>query len=302
MPLPTSLRRRRGRHPRLAAAACLAALGGAAAVLLSAGPVTPTPTAAANDQCLPLLCTPQPSPSRTPTPRPSPTRTPTPKPKPTASHTNPPPPPPTSSSSFGTPVFVPPEATAPPTLPPPSPGAPPEPPTLEVQTVQLDLASEPAARPGAEVLLQATMEAQRGTDTYAVPHAAITFTIASQPGVGAFVDPPQADGGDTGVVVVTVQTSDQAGDTVVHAVSGGASADFTVHADPPTPSPTPQRTAKPAGAPPVVTGSGGGPRPLMVAGLSALLAAVVGGYATALALGRLPNPLQRRVWGRRQAR
>jgi len=299
MPLPTSLRRRRGRSLRLAASACLATLGGAAAVVvLSTGPAAPVPTAAAPQQCLPLLCTPNPSPSKSPTPRSSPTRTPT--PRPTASRSSPPSTPrPTSSS---TPVFIPPEATSLPTLPPPSPGAPPEPPTLEVQTVQLDLASEPAARPGAEVLVQATTEAQRGTDTYAVPHAAITFSIASQPGAGAFVDPTQADGGDTGVVVVTVQTSDQPGDTVVHAVSGGAAADFTVHADPPTPSPRPQRTPKPAVLGVAGTGSGGGPRPLMVAGLSALLAAVVGGYATALALGRLPNPLQRRVWGRRSAR
>jgi hypothetical protein len=168
--------------------------------------------------------------------------------------------------------------------------------------IQLDLASLPASRPGGEVLVQATTEAQRGTDTYAVPHAGITFSIASQPGAGAFVDPAQADSGDTGVAVVTVQTSDQPGDTVVHAVSGSASTDFTVHADPPTPSPVPQRTPKPAVVGVAGTGSGGGPRPLMVAGLSALLAAVVGGYGTALALGRLPNPLQRRVWGRRSAR
>jgi hypothetical protein len=169
-----------------------------------------------------------------------------------------------------------------------------------VQTIDLQLAAAPS-HPGAQVLLQATLEAQRDTDTYAVPHATVTFTITSQPGAGAFVDPPSQDSGDTGVVVVTVQTSDTPGDTVVHATAGNAAADITIHADPAVSTPTP--SPKPHHAVTIGSTDGSSPtgsRRLLVASLAALLAAMVGGYLAALVLGRLPNPLQRRrVWGRR---
>jgi len=306
MPLPASLRRRRGTTVRLAASACLAGLAGTAAALAALGPAAPTATSAdssaVEQACLPALLTCTTSTTTTTRKTTTSTTTHTTTTTRTSRSTS------ASSSSsesqpgtFDTPVYVPPpDATGLPTLPPPSPGSPPQPPDLAVQTIQLDLASAPASHPGGQVLLQATLEAQRGTDTYSVPHADVSFTITSQPGAGAYVDPAKTDSGDTGIAVVTVQTGDAAGDTLVHAVSGSASADFTVHADPPSPTPSPEHGA----APLVVSTPGGnsGSRALVVAGLSALLAAMIGGYAAALMLGKLPNPLQRRVWGRRGTR
>jgi hypothetical protein len=167
-----------------------------------------------------------------------------------------------------------------------------------VQSILLQLASNPPGRPGGSALLQATLEAQRGSDTYAVPHATVTFSITSQPGGGADVVPAELDSGDTGVVLVTVYTGSKPGDTVVHAQSGDASADITVHTDPAaaTPTPTPRPT--------VAAGPGkNGPsdmRGYLVAALAALIVAVVAGYVTLMVMGSLPNPLQRRsVWGRR---
>ncbi len=291
MPLPLTTRWRRARSRRIAAAVVLACLGGAGAAFVATGPAAPVRTAA--QVCAPPLITCQPSPP--PPTSPPPTRSATPKPPPSN-------PPPTRSAVPGStaPAYVPPGGTPLPTLPPPSPGAPPQPPTLEVQTIQLALASSAPPAPGSEVLVQATLEAQRGSDTYAVPHATVSFSITSAPGSGAAVDPAQADSGDTGVVVVTVRTGDQPGDTVVHAVSGNAATDISLHAEArSTPSPTPHPTTAPVA---VTSGnnSGKGSRPLLVAGLASLLAAMVGGYAAALVLGRLPNPFQRgRVWGRR---
>jgi hypothetical protein len=291
----TNVRWRRARVRRVAAAVPLASLAGALAALMASGPASPQATAAADAPCIPLVTCPTPPP---------PTHSSTPKPPPPSTQ----PPPPTSSpprstprptSYYPPPVYSQPADTPLPTLPPPSPGSPPAPPDLAVQTIGLDLASTAPSHPGAQVLLQATLEAQRDTDTYAVPHATVTFSITSSPGAGAFVDPAQTDSGDTGVVVITVQTGDQPGDTVVHAVSGNAAADFTVHADPahPTPSPTPRHQS----IAPVAANTGSNDsRRLMVAGLAALLAAMAGGYVAALVLGRLPNPLHRaRVWGRR---
>jgi hypothetical protein len=294
MHLRTHVRWRRARLGRLAAAASLASLAGALAALVAAGPAAPQRSEAA--PCLPpvLVCpTPKPPPPSTPKPPPPST----PKPPPPTSR---PPSTPYPTYNYPPPVFSQPAGTPLPTLPPPSPGSPPAPPDLAVQTIGLALASAPPPRPGAQVLVEATLEAQRDTDTYAVPHATVSFSIGSTSGVGAFVDPVQTDSGDTGVVVITVQTGDEPGDTVVHAVSGNATADFTVHADPAQPSPTPtpkHHSAAPVG---VNTGSNNSGRRLMVAGLAALLAAMGGGYVAALVLGRIPNPLQRRrVWGRR---
>jgi len=296
MAIRTPLRRRhaRSRRARVGAALALVSLASVVAALLATGPAAPVRTAAA--PCLPpLLTCPTPTPtasqSHTATPKPPPPST----PKPSSGH--PRTPAPTSPTQ---PAYIPPAGTPLPTLPPPSPGSPPEPPTLAVQTVNLALASAAPAHPGDEVLVQATLEAQRGTDTYAVPGATISFSITSQAGNGASVDPSQADSGDTGVVVVTVQTGDSPGDTVLHAVSGDASADITVHSDP---QPTPSPMAKPthaAGAGVIGPSSPSNARRLLVAGLASLLAAMVAAYTMALVLGRLPNPLQRRrLWGRR---
>jgi hypothetical protein len=191
---------------------------------------------------------------------------------------------------------VPPSGDALPTLPPPSPGAPPAPPALEVQTIVLQLASSPPDHPGAAVLVQCTLEAQRGADTYAVPHAPISFSIISETGSGARVDPSSTDSGDTGVVVATVKTGDKPGDTVVHAESGNATADLRIHADAVVLT-SPHPGISPVPLPPVQNSTTKG---FVIAGLSALIVALVAGYATALALGRFPNPLQRRsIWGRR---
>jgi hypothetical protein len=300
MPLPTTLRRRPRRTLRLVASACLVVLAAAVAALLASGPAAPQATAASTQPCLLLCPTPTPTATRSPTARPTAT------PRPTATHSSPPstPNPTPLPPAPPPPDYVPPSFTPYPTLPPPSPGSPPQPPALAVQAIALQLASLPAGGPGGQVLVQATLVAQRGTDLYSVPHAAVTFSISSQPGAGAFVDPPQLDSSDTGVAVVTVQTSDTPGDTVLHAASGTVSADFTVHTGPATPKPSPSARHTPAIAVAVSSGinPGGGSRPMMIAGLSALLAAMAGAYAAALVLGRLPNPLQRRVWGRRQSR
>jgi hypothetical protein len=167
-----------------------------------------------------------------------------------------------------------------------------------VQSINLQVASAPAAKPGATVLVQGTLEAQRDADTYAVPHAKVVLSIASQPGRGANVIPAELDSGDTGVVLLTVVTSDKPGDTVVHAQSGNATADVTVHVDTPAVS-SPAPSLKPAAG--VRPGGGNSDtHGYLVAALAALIVALVAGYLTALALGRLPNPLQRRsAWGRR---
>lgn len=289
------VRRRRAGAGRVAAALGLACFAGAGAALLAAGPAAAQLNAPA--PCIPLVNCPTPTSSHSSTP--TPTQSATAKPSQTSRPRSTAPP---SSNYYPPPSFSAPAGTPLPTLPPPSPGAPPQPPDLQVQDITMALASDQPSHPGAEVLIEATLEAQRGTDTYAVPHATVTFSISAQPGAGAFVDPPQLDSGDTGVVVVTVQTGDQPGDTVVHAVAGSAAADYTVHSDPATPTPTaiPARHATtPVGA------SGGGnsqARRLLVASLAALLAAMGGATAAAVVLGRvsLSNPFQRRrAWGRR---
>jgi hypothetical protein len=85
--------------------------------------------------------------------------------------------------------------------------------------------------PGDTVEVQAILEAQRGTDIYAVPHVPVTFAIVSEPGAGSAVTPARVNSGDTGVAVARVRTGDRAGDTVVSATSGTASAQLTLHTD-----------------------------------------------------------------------
>jgi hypothetical protein len=134
-----------------------------------------------------------------------------------------------------------------------------------------------------------------------VPHAKVVLTIASAPGGGANVIPAELDSGDTGVVLITVFTGDRPGDTVVHAVSGSASADVTVHTD----AAASASASAGAGAGAAVSGPPGtntrsDSRGYLIAALAALIVALIAGYITALVMGRLPNPLQRRsVWGRR---
>ncbi len=288
--------RRRARRRQLSAAVVLACAGGGAAALLAAGPVAPLPLAAQSVRqiCAPPLVTCPPSPHGSGTAPPT---------------SGPPKPPPTSSGSHPTatprpaptaypPGYVPPGGAALPTLPPPSPGSPPQPPELSVQSILLQIASDPPSTPGGSALVQATLEAQRGADTYSVPHATVSFTVTAQSGSGANVVPAEADSGDTGVVLVTVFTGDRPGDTVVHAVSGSASADLTVHVAGPSPTPTPAGSGAVAAGP--VKNGPSDTHGYLVAALAALIVAVIAGYITAMVMGRLPNPLQRRsVWGRR---
>jgi len=306
MPLRPLLRRH-ARRRQLAAAAVLACALGGGASLFAAGPLAPRAISAQEAQaqqvCIssgPILrCTPPPQTSnpKTPPPRTSSPGGPTPsgsgggggQPQP--------------SYSFGTgngPVFLPPDTTPLPTLPPPGPGAPPEPPELAVQSISLLLASAPPSHPGGDALIQATLEAQRGADTYSVPHAHVAFLIAAQSGTGADVIPAQTESDDTGVVLATVVTGSRPGDTIVRAISGNASADIRIAAGA-TPSPTPQSTRQAVAAGPVKNGPSDS-HGYLVAALAALVTALIAGYVAAMALGRLPNPLQRRsVWGRRSS-
>jgi len=311
MALAPSLRRRTSRRRRLAAAGVLVCVGGGAVGLLVAGghgaPVSLSPLVAEAQVCVPPLVTCPPAPhTSSATAKPPPTHQP---PPPTTSHGNPPP---THSGSNPTyqpypgytdqPVYEQPSGSPLPTLPPPSPGAPPAPPELAVQAINLQMASSAPAHPGADALIQGTLEAQQGADTYAVPHAYVTFTVTSSTGRGASVIPAELDSGDTGVVLVTVVTGDKPGDTVVHATSGDAAADVTIHADPAgsTPTPTPHAGVG-AGA-----SNGGNPRSdsrsYLIASLAALSVALMAGYIASVFLGRMPNPFQRRtVWGRRSS-
>ncbi|HXA28784.1 MAG TPA: hypothetical protein VN193_08550 [Candidatus Angelobacter sp.] len=299
MPLRPTLRRRTSRRPRLAAAAVLACSLGGAAALLAAGTVVhaPAPLVVQAQVCVSplsgLTCTPPPHTSGTS----SPPHTTTPgKPPPTSTGGHPSSPPSTSGAQPS--LDLQPSADALPTLPPPSPGTPPAPPELSVQSISLQVASARPARPGGTTLVQGTLEAQRGADTYSVPHANVVLTIASAPGHGANVIPAELDSGDTGVVLVTVVTGDQPGDTVIHAVSGNASADVTVHTDA-----VAAATATPSNLPVAVAPGGNSrsdTRGYLIASLAALIVALMAGYITALVMGRMPNPFQRRsVWGRR---
>jgi hypothetical protein len=301
MPFRPSLRRRPARPRRLAAAGVLAGLAGGAGALLAVGPTAPGGgggTVVEAQVCVsPISINCPPPKTGTATASRSATATPR-TPPPSQSTQRPPTARPSSGATFfpGGPAYVPPSGEPLPTLPPPSPGSPPAPPALEVQTVLLQLASAPPDHPGGSVLVQCTLEAQRGADTYAVPHAPTTFTITSETGSGASVDPSSTDSGDTGVVVATVKTGDLPGDAVVHAESGTATADLRIHADAVVVG-SPHPGISPVPLPPVKNSV---TRGYVIAGLSGLIVALVSGYATALALGRFPNPLQRRsVWGRR---
>jgi hypothetical protein len=170
---------------------------------------------------------------------------------------------------------------------------PPQPPELQVQTIVLSPATAGPVPAGSTVAVQASMEAKRGADLYSVPHAAATFSIISSSGQGARVTPSTGTADDTGTLVVNVVTGDQPGDTVVGATSGGASAQVILHST--------ADTTLSASSSGVVAGSGGGSsgvqRPLLIAGLAAVTAAVIVGLLARA--GRLPGFRKRGgVWGR----
>jgi hypothetical protein len=166
----------------------------------------------------------------------------------------------------------------PPPLPPASPGSAPVAADAVVQRIVMVPAAPGRIAPGDTVEVQATLEAQRGTDIFAVPHVPVVFTLVAASGSGATVIPAQVSSGDSGVALVRVRTADLAGDTVVSATSGTASAQLALHTD--LPLSAAARVAPPdtGGASP---GSGGGHR-LAWAGVLAA-AGVLGAAALGLA-------------------
>jgi hypothetical protein len=140
-------------------------------------------------------------------------------------------------------------------------------------------AASGAIAPGDTVEMQATLEAQRGIDIFAVPRVPVTFAIVAASGSGAAVTPAGMSSGDTGVVLVRVRTGDMTGDTVVSATSGTASAQLALHTD------LPARAAAPIASPGTAGargGVGGGHRLAWVGVLAA--AAIL--CAAALGLAR----------------
>ena len=119
----------------------------------------------------------------------------------------------------------------PPPLPPPSPGTAPVAPEQAVQRIVMVPAVSGPIAPGDTVEVQAILEAQRGTDIYAVPHVPVTFALVSVAGAGGAVSPTRVSSGDSGVAIARVRTGDRPGDTVVTATSGTASAQLTLHTD-----------------------------------------------------------------------
>jgi hypothetical protein len=283
-------RRRIGGAALLLAAGSIglaAARGGTAAGLVPivASAATPTPT------CLLIFC-----PTPTPTPTPTPAKTPTPTPTPRS--TSPSATPTSTGGGPGTqpPVFVDPGPGALPTLPldTPSPGAPPAPPELSVQSVLLVPAGGDTVRTGVSVLVEATCTAKRGTDTYAVPNAKVTFAVTGPAGSAPTVNPATADSGDTGVATASVDVGGTPGDVQVSATSGGATGQLTLHVtgDAITPSASASASATAVTVIPGTTrtvDSGGttGGRAVAVAAIIALGVAVLA--TTLLRIGLLPR-------------
>lgn len=119
----------------------------------------------------------------------------------------------------------------PPPLPPPSPGSSPVSPEAVVQRIVIVPAASGPIAPGDTVEVQATLEAQRGTEIFAVPHVPVSFALVAASGGGAAVSPARVSSGDTGVALMRVRTGDLPGDTVVSATSGAASAQLALHTD-----------------------------------------------------------------------
>jgi hypothetical protein len=126
------------------------------------------------------------------------------------------------------------------------------PPEAVVQRIVMVPAVSGPIAPGDTVEVQATLEAQRGTDIFAVPHVPVTFTIVAAHGNGATVAPARVSSGESGVAMARVRTGDLPGDTVVSATSGTASAQLALHAD------LPVTGAAAHLAPPVTSGDGSG--------------------------------------------
>jgi hypothetical protein len=171
----------------------------------------------------------------------------------------------------------------PPPLPPPSPGSTPVPPEAVVQRIVMVPAVSGPIAPGDTVEVQATLEAQRGTDIFAVPHVPVTFTIVAARGNGAAVTPARGTSGESGVAMARVRTGDLPGDTVISATSGTASAQLALHAD------LPVTGAAAHLAPPATSGDGSGSSGGHRVALVGLLAALGILGAAGLGLARRPR-------------
>ena len=176
-------------------------------------------------------------------------------------------------------------APPPPPLPPPSPGSAAVPPEQAVQRIVMVPAVSGPIAPGDTVEVQAILEAQRGTDIFAVPHVPVAFAIVSSSGGGAAVTPAKAGSGDTGVAIARVRTGDRPGDTVVSATSGTASAQLTLHTDIPATGASARVTGPATSG--GDTGSGGGHRVALIGLLVAL--GVLGAISLGLVRRRQPG-------------
>jgi hypothetical protein len=140
--------------------------------------------------------------------------------------------------------------------------------------------------PGDRVVVQATLEAQRGTDIYAVPHVAVAFALLSAPGAGASLSSSRVDSGDSGVAEVTVRTGDLPGDTVISAAAGSAGSELGLH------------TVAHGSGPPaaLATPLTGAPRPVSGAGdhLATAVVLVVAGSAGTIVLAAVLVGMSRR--------
>jgi len=137
-----------------------------------------------------------------------------------------------------------------------------------VQRILLVAGTAAPVAPGSTVAVQATLEATRGSDTYSVPRAPVSFAITASSGHGAKVDPDRAVSGDTGVAIVTLRTGDAPGDTVLRATSGTAAAELQLHASGAPVKPASDSNGR--GALPTSAGR----RPLVIAGLAAFIVTV----------------------------
>jgi hypothetical protein len=186
-------------------------------------------------------------------------------------------PPVTAPGSTGRPAAASHFPPPPPPLPPVSPGTAPVAPEAVVQRIVMVPAAPGPIAPGDTVEVQATLEAQRGTDIFAVPDMPVVFTLVAASGGGAAVIPARVSSGDSGVALVRVRTADLAGDTVVSATSGTASAQLVLHTDLPV---SAGARVAPPGTAGASSGSGGGHR-LVWAGVLAA-AGVLGAAALGL--------------------
>ena len=176
-------------------------------------------------------------------------------------------------------------APPPPPLPPPSPGSAAVPPEQAVQRIVMVPAVSGPIAPGDTVEVQAILEAQRGTDIFAVPHVPVAFAIVSSSGGGGAVTPAKASSGDTGVAIARVRTGDRPGDTVVSAPAGTASAQRTLHTDIPATGASARVTGPATSG--GDTGSGGGHHVALIGLLVAL--GILGAISLGLVRRRQPG-------------